>query len=442
VACTFIAADISRIMPFTRAQHLWEELKASLWFVPTLIVAGAVILAVVLIEADSAVSGDRLTEMWPKLFGAGADGSRGLLSAIASSMITVAGVTFSITVVALALASSQYSSRILRNFMQDRANQSVLGVFLGIFGYCIVVLRTIRGGDEGAFVPSLAVFGAVLLAFVAIGFLIFFIHHIAVAIQASSIVGSAASETLAAVDRLFPAEMGEEAAPVPGVPAIDWTPVPSFASGYIQLVEPDSLLEIARRDGVVVRMERGVGEFIVEGSPIVSLGGAPCDARIGAEINDAFTIGRHRTVHQDAGYGIQQIVDIALKALSPGINDTTTAITCVDFLGVIFSRVAMRRVEIPFRSDGAELRVMARGPNFVDLLASGFDPIRRNAEGNVDVLVRMLEAIEAIASRTKDQRRRDALVRHADLIAAVSERTVAEPYDRETVVRARRRVMA
>ena len=191
--------------------HLWEDLRTSLWFVPTLLISGAVALAVGLVEVNSSMDGERLAERWPRLFGAGAEGARAMLSAIASSMITVAGVTFSITVVALALASSQYTSRILRNFMRDRANQTVLGVFVGVFAYCLVVLRTIRGGDEGMFVPALAVLVAVLLAFVAIGFLIFFIHHIAASIQATSIIEAAAGETLQAVDRLFPADVGEAA---------------------------------------------------------------------------------------------------------------------------------------------------------------------------------------------------------------------------------------
>jgi uncharacterized membrane protein len=165
-------------------------------------------LAVGLIELDASATGWRLAERWPRLFGAGAEGSRGLLSAIAGSMITVAGVTFSITIVALALASSRYTSRILRNFMRDRASQSMLGVFVGTFAYCLVVLRTVRSGDEEhLFVPSMAVMGAVVLALVAIGFLIFFIHHIAASIQASSVIAAAADETLRAVDRLFPDDL-------------------------------------------------------------------------------------------------------------------------------------------------------------------------------------------------------------------------------------------
>ena len=167
-------------------------------------------------------------------------------------MITVAGVTFSITIVALALASSQYTSRILRNFMRDRANQTVLGVFVGVFAYCLVVLRTIRGGDEGAFVPSLAVLGALLLAFVAIGFLIFFIHHIAASIQATSIIAAVAGETLEAVDRLFPAEVGDAATerPTPiktaSLAGHTWVTIPARKTGYIQAVDVDVLFDVAR----------------------------------------------------------------------------------------------------------------------------------------------------------------------------------------------------
>jgi uncharacterized membrane protein len=147
-------------------------LRSSLWFLPSLIVLGSGALAITFIEIDSRFS-LTLSTNFPRLFGAGAEGSRGMLSSIASSMITVAGVTFSITIVALAQASNQYSSRILRNFMRDRGNQSVLGVFLGVFTYCLLVLRSIRGSDEAQFVPSLSVFGALVLALVAIGFLIF-----------------------------------------------------------------------------------------------------------------------------------------------------------------------------------------------------------------------------------------------------------------------------
>lgn len=187
----------------SKLRHYWEQIRASFWLVPTVIVLGAVGLATGLIAL--AVGSDvDFEKQWPLLFGTGAAGSRGLLTAVASSMITVAGVVFSITIVALSLTSSQYTSRVLRNFMRDRMNQAVLGVFLGVFAYCLVVLRTIRDGEEGAFVPSLAVLGGLVLAFVGTAFLIYFIHHIAMSIQASTLIAAAAEETVAAVDRFFP----------------------------------------------------------------------------------------------------------------------------------------------------------------------------------------------------------------------------------------------
>ena len=184
----------------SRLKRLWSNLRGSFWFVPSLIVAGSMVLAVALIDADSAASRTWLAR-WPRLFGAGAAGARGMLSTIAGSMMTVVGVTFSMTLVTLALASSQYTSRILRNFMRDRVTQVVLGIFAGIFTYCLIVLRTIRSGDESAFIPSLAVSFGVVLAIGGIGALIFFIHHIASSIQASNIIASVAHETIVAADR-------------------------------------------------------------------------------------------------------------------------------------------------------------------------------------------------------------------------------------------------
>ncbi|MEO8211935.1 MAG: DUF2254 domain-containing protein [Myxococcales bacterium] len=428
-------------------RSIWEKLRENLWFVPTLMVVGAIVVAVVLIELDPISSRARLTENWPRLFGAGAQGARGLLAAIASSMITVAGVTFSITVVALALASSQYTSRILANFMRDRANQSVLGVYVGVFAYCLVVLRTIRGGDEGVFVPALAVLGAVLLAFVAIGFLIFFIHHIAESIQATSVIETTAKETLLAVDRLFPAGLGEatetptgDATQLESERARDWTIVRASRSGYIQAVDAEALFSVARDLDLIVRMESSVGDFVVESCPLAAVSPRPSGDEVARRVNMAFSVGRHRTVYQDAGYGIRQIVDVALKALSPGINDTTTAINCIDFLGAILVRLAGRRIEPTHRSDGDRLRVIARGPTFPDLLGESFDQIRQNAAGNVAVLTRLLQVLAILAARLVDPRRRDAVSRQGDLVVRHAERTVPESLDLVTIHAAHHRV--
>lgn len=181
------------------------NLRSSFWFVPSLTLLGSIILAVTLIEADTAGS-DRWLAQWPRLFGVGAEGSRQMLSTLAGSMISVLGVTFSMTLVALTLASSQYTSRILRIFMSSKVTQFTLGIFSGTFAYCLIVLRTIRSSGNAEFIPGLAVFFAFILALGSVGVLIFFIHHIASSIQASSIIASVAQETNSAIDRLFPGE--------------------------------------------------------------------------------------------------------------------------------------------------------------------------------------------------------------------------------------------
>jgi len=423
-----------------RLRSILDSLRSSLWFVPALMIVSATALGLGLIEIDANLDRMRLQERWPRLFGAGAAGARGVLETIAGSIITIAGVAFSITMVALTLASSQYTSRILRNFMRDRANQVVLGAFVGIFIYCLVVLRTIRGGDEGAFVPPLAVLVAVLLAFVGIACLIFFIHHIASSIQAETIIKAAADETIDAVDRLFPEEMGEEAdaGQSPGAPADEsrWQSIAALRTGFIQGVDGEALLEAARQRRTFIRMERGVGEFIVEGAPLVGVAGAvgATDEQLTACIAAAFTIGHQRTMVQDAGFGIRQIVDVALKALSPGINDTTTAVTCVNYLSAILARLAARRIESRYRMDtaehGGELRVIARGPTFDGMLAEAFDQIRQNAQGNVAALLALLTALEVIGDCTHDGQRRAALRGQADLIGDAARLSIPDPRDR------------
>jgi uncharacterized membrane protein len=422
-----------------KLRHWWQETRSSFWFVPAFIVAGAVGLAAGLIALDANVE-LHFDKKWPLLFGAGAAGSRGLLTAVASSMITVAGVVFSITIVALSLTSSQYTSRVLRNFMRDRMNQVVLGVFVGIFAYCLVVLRTIRGGDEGAFVPSLAVIGGLVLAFIGIAFLIYFIHHISRSIQASSIIAAAAEETTAAVDHLFPKGLGDnadddaEANPAVSLAGRAWSTVGAPKTGYIESVDENALLAFARKHGTVVRMEHGIGEFVVEGTSLAAVAGpGGPDKESEAELTGTYVIGRQRTVQQDAGFGIRQIVDVALKALSPGVNDTTTAVMCVDYLGAILARLAVRGIATPYRLDEGVLRVVARGPSFESLLAEAFDQIRQNAGGNVAVLTRQLQALKIIAGQTVNARRRQALRKQADSIAAVVERTIIPPHDGESI---------
>lgn len=419
-----------------RLRRLWDLLLTSLWFVPALLVLAAIVLAVILIEVDASLQGRYLQERWPRLFGAGAGGSRDMLAAIATSMITVAGVAFSITIVALSLASTQYTSRVVRNFMRDRANQVVLGSFLGIFVYCLVVLRTLREGEH-MFNPALAVLFAVVLALLGIGCLIFFIHHMALSIQAESILKSAAEETIDAVRRLFPvllADSDDAGMPPADPPPADdprWRAIASPASGYLVMVDDDALVAAAVSRSMVIRVEKAVGEFVIEGEPILSVieSASPSAGSIDADVLAACVIERQRTMVQDVGFGIRQIVDVALRALSPGINDTTTAIACVQWLAVILSHLAGRRMGPATVLQDGRIRLISCAPGFGDMVSAAFRQIRQHACDNATVLESLIGALDRIAIRTADPGRRADLAAEARLLAKTVECSRTAPHD-------------
>jgi uncharacterized membrane protein len=434
---------------------LWSRLRESLWFVPALIVLAAIGLAVSLVELSAAVGDPAALARWPRVFGVGADGSRSMLSAIATSMITVAGVTFSITTVAVTQVSTQYSPRVLRNFMRDRVNQSVLGVFVGIFVYCLVVLRTIRGGDEGAFVPSLAVLMGVVLAMVGVGVLIYFVHHVATILQAGEIVARIARDTRATLDGLYPEEGGAEEepgasdAPPPGTGGLL---VPAPATGYLQAIDIERLVRLAVDGDFLIRLRHDPGDFLVEAQPVAACerpraasdggGGWPLRGGIAELASPCFRVGTYRSFDQDAAFGLRQLVDVAVKALSPGINDTTTAVTCVDYLSALLVQLCNRRFGLDHRDREGVVRVRASGPRFEGFLALAMDEIRQHARGNVSVLGRQLDALALVGGVTRDPERRREVLRNIELVRAAAVATARTGPDLDGLEERARRAAA
>jgi uncharacterized membrane protein len=411
-----------------RLHALWVNLRSTLWFMPAVIVFCAIALGLALAEIGNTFP-SLAQDSLPQLFGFSAEGSRAMLSAIASSMITVAGVAFSVTIVALSLASTQYSPRVLRHFMRDRGNQTVLGVFVGIFAYCLVVLPMVRGGEEHGNVPALAVAVGVVLAMVGVGCLIYFIHHVATAIQASSIVAIIAAETHDAIEHLFPERLGEDAPPpADELRGLVWQPIDARSSGMIQLVNEDALLAASIAHDCMLRMEYRIGDFVVRGSPLVSVtlsGEVP--AALEQTIAGAFTINRTRTVEQDAAFGIRQIVDVALRALSPSLNDTTTAILCINYLTDILRRAAERHPESPYRREHGALRVIATRPDFSEHLQLAFDQVRDNAGGKALIYDRLLWGLERIAETCRTPERRKSLAAATRSLSDVATREIKDP---------------
>lgn len=425
--------------PATPGGHLlgplmlsWRTMLGSLWFLPTLIVTSSLVLAVALVEAGVHWGND-FADGWPLLLGASAEGARAMLSAIATSMATVAGVVFSITIVALSLASSQYSPRVLASFMSDRTTQGALGVFVGTFTYCLVVMRTIRSQDEGGgFVPSLAVAVGVALALCGVGVLIYFIHHVASSIAVSSVLERVGDETARAIDRLFPDPVGREASVAAAVPALPsvWVTVTAPRSGYLVAVHDQALLSFALESERVVRFVHRMGDFVVEDQPLAWLSGdAPPSPKEIRRLRSAVIIGRRRTVEQDAPYGFQQLVDIALRALSPGVNDPTTACMCLNQLTRLWVRLAARRMPSPYRSEKGRLQLVLPGPSFERVFRDSFEPIVQSAGGSTAVWESLLRAIEAMDPVVQERERRMLLEQAASMLKAGIEAGIgmAEP---------------
>lgn len=401
-------------------------------------VVAAIAIALVFIELDSSISSDWLAN-YPRLFGHGAEGSRGMLTAIASSMLTVATLAFSLTLNTISQASAQFTPRIYRNFMRDRANQFVLGYFVSVFAYCLIVLRTIRGADE-QFIPSVAVLAGLLLALGGIVVLIYFIHHIAESLQITKILENITVETRKAIERMFPQELGEPAAASQKkdtdleLPAGPWQPIPALQPGYLQSIEMDALLAHAAEQDCVIRMRLAIGQFAATGATIAEISsGVKPDAEQVAKINKPFHLDRYRTIEQDVGFGIRQIVDIALKSLSPGVNDVSTAITCIDTLAEIVGTIARRRMPEAVRQKDGVPRVIAAAPDFEDYVEEAFDQIRVAGKANRGIHERLLKSLIFLGGQIDDPGRRAPLRRQAELAGRAAMFYLETDYDRAKV---------
>ena len=416
-----------------RLAHFWESLRTSLWFIPALMTAGAVGLSLVSVHFD------RLEKIrWAGLVWAGSsEGARQVLSTIAGSMITVAGVAFSITIVALTLASTQFGPRLLRNFMRDVGNQVVLGTFVSTFVYCLLVLRTVRGGEGGGeFVPHLSVTIGVVLALTSLGVLIYFIHHVANMIQADSLIAAVFRELQATIDPMFPEELGEDEAPedAPEAPAkieLEGVLVKSARSGYVQTVDDRELMAIASTEDLVLKLLRVPGRFVTEGEALVRAW--PPD-RLGdktrSRIREAFILGRRRTPTQDPEYAVHQLVEIGVRALSPGINDPFTAMTCLDWLGAALSELARRQIPSRYRyDDRRRLRVIADVTNFPDMANAAFNQIRQYGRNSVSVLLYLLDTLAAVAEHVHRAEDRACLREHADKAMEDAREALVNPHD-------------
>lgn len=406
---------------------LWETTRNSYWFVPATLAAGAVALAIVLLRIDAR---DDQQDGWlSSLVNVGPDGARQLLSAVAASMITVAGTVFSITIVILVLASQQFGPRLLRNFMADRATQFTLGVFTATFLYCLVVLLTIHGDGDGGFVPRRSTAAAMLMVMLSVGVLIYFIHHIALRLQASSVVAAVWSELCQTTDRLFPEHIGHDLRSGTDEPArslphdFERTARAVFAPGigYIRRVDDRSLMHLADRHDLVIRLLHRPGDFVDADPVALAWPAERVSDRLCRQIRRLFIVGVDRTPTQDIEFAFDQLVEIASRALSPSLNDPFTAQICLDHIAAGLARLAPRPEPSPCRYNArGRLRVVAEPARFVDLVHRTFEPIRQYGASHALVTSRLLDTLALIAPHARTPEDRAALIDEARRVRASS----------------------
>jgi uncharacterized membrane protein len=424
----------------------WEELRTTLWVVPAIFIAVSVLLFLITFEIDlAAYHGHLHLPRWIRT--GGADAERQVLIAIAAAVITVVGVVFSITILALTLASQQFGPRMMRNFVRDIGNQVTLGVFVGTFVYSVLALVSINSASA-RFVPYLSTSVAEALLMVDLAVLIYFIHHIAKSIQLPEVIAGIADDLMKSIDAEFPGRVGDgaDAAPVSqrqtgkSVPELltlieeRGAEVPSQVSGYIQYVGYSQLIGIATRTDSVIRLEHRPGHYLANSRALAMVwprGAAPEVARALAK---AHVTGPHRTLVQDPVFAIDQLVEIAIRALSAAVNDTFTALTCIDWLSAGLGRVSGRVLdEGVYRDAEGSVRLIESDPSYARMVNRAFDKIRQSAARNPAVLIRLIDSLGSIMLDTTSPEQRIVLRRQADMVLRLAEETVTEPNDLEEV---------
>lgn len=352
-----------------------------------------------------------------------------ILGGIAGSIMTVVSIVFAILLMTLTLASMQFSPRIIVSFSRDRVTQWTLGIFLGTFSYCMAALPAARS-QPAPFAPVATVMGAMLLAIACVGWLLFFIHHITRAISVSNIVDRIATETVAMIETLMPegrtVRLNHSQSEPPGV---DETPILAETSGYIRFVDIGALVNLAKSCHVTLRVVRRVGQFVPAGTPLLMTTKASrIEPEKLIEIREAFDLGASRTLEQDVEFGILQIVDIALRAISPAVNDPTTAISSIDQLSRILIRFISREPLSPLYYDPPGiLRLSLPWIDFDHLVVSAFEQIRMYAKGDVAVSLRMLRALGDIAGASIHASEKNRLLEQARrIVAGCAERLTEE----------------
>lgn len=415
----------------------WNELGATFWFVPVLIISFSILLSIGLVYLDSMVTIPSKGLIRFFLVNS-PDSARSILSTISSAMMGVAGTVFSITLVALTLASSQFGPRLIKNFMYVRLNQVVLGLYISTYLYCLLVLNTIMDSSDYTFIPSISILVAIITTVINIVLLIVFIHQIAVSIQADKVVSDISEFISKQLDTLFPEKIGEEAGEEESVDASKAASeyqkeisIKSPDSGYLQYIDGDALIKVVTRHDSLVELHSRPGDYLVEGSEIGCLYTSDkWEENEFKKIFNQFVIGNTKTTQQDLEFSIQQMVEIAARALSPGINDPYTAITCIDNLTSFVCRLTRSKFPSKYLFDeDKNLRIIADIIDFEGILDASFNQIRQFSGDSPAVIIRLMEALTIIYECASKESHKKAVIKHAEMVYSSGKQNIEEKND-------------
>ena len=425
----------------------WDYLRTSLWLIPSLMIVAGLGLATGMLRVDAGYGSEDQIRAWWINSGGGED-ARNLLSTLLASIITMATMVFSITVVALTLAANSYGSRLIRIFRSDLRTQGVLGLFAMTIVYCLIVLRSVHTSARPAEVPHAAVTVGTALALSCVLALLGFIQGVARTMVADEVVRRVRKEIDHAVIKLpdLDPQGSPEHAPADLPPDFQQEAerITLPYEGYVQAVDYERLLAWAVERDTLLHLAFRAGDFIANGDQRVRVyppTGNPDLVR--DEIGRCIVSGDERTPTQDLEFGIRHLVEVAVRALSPGINDPVTATVVIDRLRGTLSRL-MRR-ELPsetLRDRTGRVRIYRQVTTYAGMLDAAFHQIRQAGSSHPAVLIHLLEAIARIAEHTRLDEQRQALVRHAHLIRAAGQRDVPEPADQEDIEKSFRRAVS
>lgn len=419
-----------------------DRVRSTYWFLPLIMTIIAIILAILLSKVDQQTSNVSLEDKW-YIYHVDPSAIHSILLNIAGTSLAVIGVVFSITLVPLTIAASQYGPILIRSFLRDTTTQVVLGTYSATIGFCTAVLIGLPPDLNSDNVPMISVTIAIWMMLISLAMLLFFFHHVAEGLQASKIIANVGDEIeheIVQERESFGSGLKSDEVQSGDKDAARLTimqqgkAIIAAKSGYVRAIDLDALLKIAEKNDMILFLKRIAGDFVIPGDPLLLAWPASEASELSKAVNDSYLLGDNRTIQQDVEYGMTSLVIIASRALSPAINDPVTPAMCLNRLGVALCMLAERVVPSSYYYDNyGKLRIIADPVSFERMTGVSFNLIRQYGRNNADVLISMLNTITTVAAHARAKSEREVLLKHAQLILEDGNAALPSAYDKQRV---------